>query len=109
MRSSVEAFKLAGGLFLIPFMMAYTGLINTDGDVLGLFIAILQTIAIIIALAVAIEGYLLHELTGTERLLSIASLPVLLFNPAGFWFAGVLLIAVIVGLQWRNREAHPVP
>ena len=107
MKSSVEAFKLAGGLFLIPFMMAYTGLINTDGDLPGLFIAILQTIAIIIALAVAIEGYLLHELTKIERLLSVICLPVLLFNPAGFWFAGVLLITVIVGLQWYHREGQP--
>ena len=108
MRSSVEAFKLAGGLFLIPLMMAYTGLINTDGDLSGLITAILQTIAIIIALAVAIEGYLLHELTRSERLMSVITLPVLLFNPAGLWFIGALLIAAIVALQWHHREHQTV-
>lgn len=30
MRSSVEAFKLAGGLFIIPIMMAYTDIVNTQ-------------------------------------------------------------------------------
>ncbi|MBO9493773.1 hypothetical protein J7438_06700 [Thalassotalea sp. G20_0] len=56
MKASVEAFKLAAGLFVIPMMMAYTGLINTSADLLGLVIATLQTTAIIVAMAMTIEG-----------------------------------------------------
>ena len=102
MRASVEAFKLAAGLFVIPVMMAYTGLINTTGDALGLVIAIVQTTSIIIAMAMVIEGYLLHKLTLVERLMALISLPVLLFDPAGFGLAGTVLILAVVGLQWKN-------
>ena len=96
MKASVEAFKLAAGLFIIPIMMAYTGLINTSGDVFGLMFAVVQTIAIIVAMAVTIEGYLLRKLTLVERLLALISLPVLLFNPAGLGWIGVMMVIIIV-------------
>ncbi|MGI9273908.1 MAG: TRAP transporter permease [Endozoicomonas sp.] len=102
MRASVEAFKLAAGLFVIPVMMAYTGLINTEGDFLGLLLAIVQTAAIIVAMAVVIEGYLLKELKPYERILALVSLPVLLFNPMGLALAGVVLISMLILLQWRS-------
>ncbi|KEI72821.1 TRAP transporter permease [Endozoicomonas elysicola] len=101
MKASVEAFKLAAGLFVIPIMMAYTGLINTAEDPLGLVLATLQTVAIIIAMAMTIEGYLLRKLTVWERLVSSASLPVLLFNPYGGALLGALVVMVLVALQWR--------
>ncbi|MGI9282561.1 MAG: TRAP transporter permease [Endozoicomonas sp.] len=103
MKSSVEAFKLAAGLFLIPIMMAYTGLINTEGDFAGLLMAVAQTIAIIIAMAVAIEGYLIKGLTLLERGLAVISLPVLLFNPAGLGFVGIALVSVLLFMQWQGR------
>ncbi|WP_269078778.1 TRAP transporter permease [Endozoicomonas numazuensis] len=102
MKSSVEAFKLAAGLFLIPVMMAYTGLINTEGDFAGLAIAVVQTVAIIIAMAVAIEGYLIKRLSLLERGVAFISLPILLFNPAGFGFVGVAVVSVLLFMQWRG-------
>ena len=102
MKASVEAFKLAAGLFVIPIMMAYTGLINVTGDALGLLMAIVQTAAIIVAMAVVIEGYLLRKLTLVERLLAFISLPILLFNPAGFGLVGAFLVCVVIGLQWKK-------
>nr|MDT0253641.1 TRAP transporter fused permease subunit [Endozoicomonas sp.] len=101
MKTSVEAFKLAAGLFVIPIMMAYTGLINTTGDILSLALATLKTVAIIIAMAMTIEGYLLRKLTIAERLASLVSLPVLLFNPFGGALLGVVMVGVLAGLQWR--------
>ena len=43
MKSSVEAFKLAGGLFIIPIMMAYTNLVSPGTGMLDLGFSILQT------------------------------------------------------------------
>ena len=103
MKSSVEAFKLAAGLFVIPIMMAYTGLINVSGDTLGLLIATIQTGSIIVAMAMVIEGYLLHKLTLMERLLSLTSLPVLLFDPAGFGLLGTVLVLAVVAMQCRKN------
>ncbi|WP_163387865.1 TRAP transporter permease [Endozoicomonas acroporae] len=101
MKASVEAFKLAAGLFVIPMMMAYTGLINTSADLLGLVIATLQTVAIIVAMAMTIEGYLLRKLNAWERLMALISLPLLLFNPYGGALPGLMVVTVLVALQWR--------
>lgn len=106
-KASVEAFKLAAGLFVIPIMMAYSGLINTDGNVLGFVMGVIQTIAIIIAMALAIEGYLMRKLTYIERIVCLVSLPLLLFNPSGFGLAGLLMVSTVVLLQWHKRASFP--
>ena len=107
MKSSVEAFKLAAGLFVIPLMMAYTGLINTANDLPALMMASVQTIAIIIAMAVAIEGYLLTRLSLVERLIALISAPILLFAPTSVRAVGIVLVFVIVVLQWRQLRQTP--
>ncbi|WP_422138857.1 TRAP transporter permease [Endozoicomonas sp. ALC020] len=104
-KSSVEAFKLAAGLFLIPIVMAYTGLINTGEDFAGLVIAVARTIAIIISMAVVVEGYLIRRLSLLERGLAFSSLPVLLFNPAGLGFLGIFLVMMLLLMQWRATGA----
>lgn len=106
-RSSVEAFKLAAGLFVIPIMMAYSGLINTDGNAFGFVVGVIQTLAIIVAMAMTVEGYLLRPLTRFERCMTGLSLPLLLFNPGGFGLLGLLVTALIIILQWHRRAAFP--
>lgn len=102
-RAAVEAFKLAAGLFVIPVMMAYSGIINTEGDTLGFMISIIQTMAVIVAMAMSVEGYLLRKLTSFERVACIVSLPLLLFNPGGSGLAGLLIVTAVLMLQWHNR------
>ena len=102
MKSSVEAFKLAGGLFMIPIMMAYTDLLNPDAGVMAFAFAILQTATIILALAIAIEGYLLRALSGVERITAFAAVPLVLFNPFGAGFVGMLLILGLLVKQWKT-------
>ena len=107
-RASVEAFKLAAGLFVIPIMMAYSGIINTDGNTLGFTISIIQTTAVIVAMAMSVEGYLLRKLTSVERAACIISLPLLLFNPGGFGLAGLLTVTAVLMLQWHKRASFSV-
>ena len=102
-RASVEAFKLAAGLFVIPIMMAYSGLINTEGNTFGFVIGVLQTLAVIVAMAMAVEGYLLRALSLVERIVCGLSLPLLLFNPAGFGLLGLLVVVALIILQWHRR------
>ena len=102
-KASVEAFKLAAGLFIIPIMMAYSGLINTESNSFGFIVSIVQTTTIIIAMALSVEGYLLRKLSRLERSACIVSLPLILFNPAGFGLAGLLMVAAVLILQWHRR------
>ncbi len=108
MKSSVEAFKLAAGLFVIPLMMAYSGLINTGGETFDFILSVLMTLAIIIAMALGIEGYLLRKLTLIERIICLLSMPLLMFDPAGYGFTGLILVTGIIAVQWIYREDKTV-
>ena len=103
MKSSVEAFKLAGGLFIIPIMMAYTDLVNSDAGVVDLTFSIIQTLTIIMAIAVAIEGYLLRPLTGVERLLAFLTIPLVMLDPFGAGFLGIVIMIGLILVQWKGR------
>ncbi|MCE7534636.1 TRAP transporter permease [Aliivibrio fischeri] len=103
MKSSVEAFKLAGGLFIIPIMMAYTDLVDSSAGAWSLTLSIVQTLTIIIAIAVSIEGYLLRVLTTAERLLAFSTIPLILLNPFGAGFVGIIMIAGLILTQWRGK------
>lgn len=103
MKSSVEAFKLAGGLFMIPIMMAYTDLLNPDASMMAFAFAIVQAATIIVAIAISIEGYLLRPLSNIERLVAFLAAPWVLFNPFSTGFMGVLVILALIGLQWKSR------
>ncbi|WP_413699447.1 TRAP transporter permease [Psychromonas sp. KJ10-10] len=104
MKSSVEAFKLAGGLFIIPIMMAYSDLVTPGASIFELGLSIIQTLTVIVAIAISIEGHLLRKLTFVERVLSLCAIPVILINPFGFGFVGIILMATLLLIQWRDRE-----
>jgi TRAP transporter 4TM/12TM fusion protein len=104
MKSSVEAFKLAGGLFIIPIMMAYTSIVNPNDGMPALLFSIVQTLTIIVAIAIAIEGYLIRSLNMVERLVALFAIPLLLMNPFGLGPLGIAIIVGLIVIQWRSRE-----
>lgn len=104
MKSSVEAFKLAGGLFIIPIMMAYTSIVNLNDGMPALLFSIVQTLTIIVAIAIAIEGYLIRSLNMVERLVALLAIPLLLLNPFGLGPLGIVIIIGLIVIQWRSRE-----
>ncbi len=104
MKSSVEAFKLAGGLFIIPIMMAYTSIVNPNDGMPALLFSIVQTLTIIVAIAIAIEGYLIRSLNMVERLVALLAIPLLLLNSFGLGPLGIVIIIGLIVIQWRSRE-----
>ncbi|GAM59526.1 fused permease component [Vibrio ishigakensis] len=108
MRSSVEAFKLAGGLFIIPIMMAYTDIVNTQDGVVAVLLSVAQTLAIIIAVAISIEGYLLKSLKLVERVVAFIAIPLLLLNPYNLGILGAALVLGIFLLQLKSQRAESV-
>lgn len=105
MKSSVQAFKLAQGFFLIPAMMAFSGLIWSQNESSLEFIeSIVACIALIVSFAGAIEGYLFKTLSTPKRiaLLALALTTLLLPNPYRLITIG--LIFVVVLLEYRNGK-----
>ncbi|QIA63491.1 TRAP transporter fused permease subunit [Vibrio astriarenae] len=106
MRSAVQAFKLAQGFFLIPMMMAFSGLIWVDGEVASFVLATLSTIALIIAFAGSIEGYMFGRLTGVERIIWLVTAIVMVFGTAALEIGGMIVLAGLVA--WNMRKSQSV-
>ena len=104
MKAAVQAFKLAQGFFIIPIMMAFSGLIWMDGQNIDFVIAIILTIGLIIAFAGSIEGRLATKLSVPARALLLVSgfamlVPYLYIN-----IAGIAVIVVITFINYRLSQ-----
>ncbi|MGL6258688.1 TRAP transporter permease [Vibrio sp. WXL210] len=105
MRSAVQAFKLAQGFFLIPMMMAFSGLIWVDGQLASFAIATLSTIALIIAFAGSIEGYMFGRLSAIERLFWLLTALCMVFGSVTVELVGIVVLMALMGWNLRRQQA----
>ncbi|WP_165314046.1 TRAP transporter permease [Vibrio ziniensis] len=104
MRSAVQAFKLAQGFFLIPAMMAFSGLIWVEGEHLHFTIGIISTISLFVAFAGGIEGRLFVPLLLWQRaVLLCMALGVLFLSDLNRLLALVVIIVVCL-LNYRQQN-----
>lgn len=101
MKSAVQAFKLAQGFFLIPLMMVFSGLIYVEGEMIEFITATLMTIAMIVAFAGGIEGYLFNPISKSQRVVWIAIAATILLGSNIFAMAS---IALLIGLMTLNKK-----
>ena len=105
MRSAVEAFKLANGLFVIPLMMAYSPLLLTSElgwlPVLG---AAVVTMTMIIAVAVCVEGYLFTEVAKVSRWASLLVAGLLVYPNDVSHVAGLVLAAAVFAKNYLDSR-----
>jgi TRAP-type uncharacterized transport system fused permease subunit len=107
MQSAVEAFKLAAGLFIVPVMMAYSGLLMIEGVSFASGVwSIFVTLALIAVVAMAAEGYAL-ELTSTiERWALVVAAALLIVADNRARLVGLLVAAATLGAHaLRVRKA----
>lgn len=103
MRSAIEAVKLAKGLFIIPLMMVYSGLIWTDGITGMEFIAaILMTLGVIAALAFLLENRVFCKLHSIERLLFVLAIGLMLYHDALSDWIGLALLCAACGMNYAR-------
>ena len=106
MKSAIQAFKLAQGFFIIPIMMAFSGLIWMEGQNIDFVIAIILTIGLIIAFAGTIEGRLATKLSIPARALLLVSgfamlVPYLYINIAG---VAVIVVTTLINYRLSQNE-----
>ncbi|WP_017603392.1 TRAP transporter permease [Nocardiopsis alkaliphila] len=120
MRSGVSAWKFAKGLYLIPLLMAYSALMEVDGPVLDLIMAIVTGAVALAAGAMAIEGWFLRRTLPAERIALGLSAALVLIAPewtgwveallsvhvASHWFVllGTVACTVLITLQVINHR-----
>ncbi|CAG22377.1 TRAP transporter permease [Photobacterium profundum] len=105
MKSAVQAFKLAQGFFLIPIMMAFSGLIYSGDNISGFVFAIITTIGLILAFAGSIEGRLINPLSLIERGILFMLAGSIIFTDSWIRMVGVAIIAAIVLFNIRPKSS----
>ncbi|MDA7745936.1 TRAP transporter fused permease subunit [Psychromonas sp.] len=108
MKSAVQAFKLAQGFFIIPIMMAFSGLIWVQGENVNFAIAIVLTIGLIIAFAGTIEGRLATSLSLIARVILFASGFALLVPQLYLNGAALLAILVVAVTNYRLSKTEEI-
>ena len=106
MRSAVEAFKLASGLFVIPLMMAYTPLlldgVNGWGDVL---FAALLTLSLIVTIAMLSERFLFDVVTLPYVLVGLVAIGLLLVPQTWVRIVGIAVVLALILLNYRASRS----
>jgi TRAP-type uncharacterized transport system fused permease subunit len=105
MKSAIQAFKLAQGFFLIPAMMAFSGLIYSGDNMSGFVFAIITTIGLILAFAGSIEGRLINPLSLIERSILFMLAGGIIFTDSWIRIVGVAIIAAIVLFNMRSQSS----
>ncbi|OJI23836.1 hypothetical protein VVNSV5830_02599 [Vibrio vulnificus] len=111
MRTGLTAWKIAKGLYLVPLLIAYTGLVSWDVTTVLVtgFFAIFGTYALIGAL----EGYLEGQINWLLRLALAASGALMVWHDVPLWLrvASLIIFAVIFvysGRQYQAQQAAAV-
>lgn len=100
-QTALAAWKYAKGLYLIPFLMAYTPLL-LNGPPAEVAWAIGAGLLGLVAFAVFLEGYLLRPTTWPERGLLAAATVGLLSPQRWLDYLGLVTIVAVLALQWRR-------
>lgn len=108
MRSAVQAFKLAQGFFIIPIMMAFSGLIWMEGQNIDFIIAVVLTIGLIIAFAGTIEGRLATKLPISARALLLVAGITMLVPYLYINLIGLAVIAMTTLVNYRLSKSENI-
>jgi len=106
MKAAVQAFKLAQGFFIIPLMMAFSGLIWLDGEHTDFILAIISTIGLIIAFAGFIEGRLVTTLSLVNRLFLLAAGFAMLAHHFYTSVPGIIVITIVTILNYKKYKTE---
>jgi len=108
MRTGVEAWKFAKGLYLIPLFMVFNPEIVLGGDWWYVGWTVVTAFAALGAFAAAIEGYLFTRMLWFSRILATAVMIGIFYPNHLVEIAGFVLIVVVLLLNFaRSRRDAP--
>jgi TRAP transporter 4TM/12TM fusion protein len=106
METSLQAWKFAKGLYLIPLFMVFNESIILGGDLPVVIWNGLIAIVALAGFAVALEGHLWRPMPIWQRALIVPGVVAVFWPSVGIEAAGAGLILLILGLnRWQGRSA----
>ena len=104
METSVQAWKYAKGLYLIPLFMVFNQEIILGGPLPLLIWSGAIAIIALVAFAAALEGYLWSPMPVWQRVLLVPGVVAIFWPDLRVEVAGVALILVVLALNWRGAR-----
>jgi TRAP transporter 4TM/12TM fusion protein len=104
MRTGVEAWKFAKGLYLIPLFMVYNPEIILSRNPFVVGWNILVALAALGAFAAALEGYMFTRMLWISRLLVTAGMVMVFWPSALIEAAGFATILLVLGINLTKRS-----
>ncbi|MFP4238241.1 MAG: TRAP transporter permease, partial [Rhodosalinus sp.] len=107
LETSVQAWKFAKGLYLIPLFMVYNPEIIQGGPLPVLLWTGLTAILALVAFAAALEGWLFTRMDWVSRAAMVPATVGIFYPDIRFEIAGALAIALILGWNWVVSRRAP--
>lgn len=98
LRTGIESWKIAKGLYLIPLLFCYTPILF-EGEVWRVLETVISATLGLLAFAIVFEGFHLTRLSRFPRLLFALAAFLLLWPDIVFHIAGLALFVVLSGIQ----------
>ncbi|MBA7687551.1 hypothetical protein ES703_96015 [subsurface metagenome] len=110
MRTGFASWKLAKGLYIIPFLFAYTPILF-EGPVIEVIITALSALLGLLGFTVCWEGYLLRKMNIGERAITVLATVFLFWPDNLIKVLGFIILAAIYLFQRVSikRQAQRVP
>ncbi|MFG1496819.1 TRAP transporter permease [Saccharospirillum sp. HFRX-1] len=110
METSVQSWKFAKGLYLIPLFFVFNPIIIEGGPLLLLLWNGLIVILALVAFAAVIEGYLFAPLPIWQRLVLTAAVIAIFYPSLAFEIAGVITMVALLSVNaWSSSRHRDAP
>lgn len=105
MKTALTATKLAIGAFIVPYVFALNpALLFIDTSFFEVILITITSLVGIYAVAASLQGYLLHNMTWLERIISLIGGLLLIYPGLTTDIIGVCLIGVVVLVQIITKK-----
>ncbi|MDP2646335.1 MAG: TRAP transporter fused permease subunit [Desulfobacterales bacterium] len=105
-RIGITAVQLAIAAFTVPFVFVFRPALLMIGSPVEILVALAVGMAVITALASALEGWLLTRLNGLQRLLLATGAVGLIPLHLAMNIGAILLLGLVLVWQVRHRQRH---
>ena len=106
MRTALQAWKMAKGLYLIPLFMVYNPELITGGETWYVIWTIVVAFVALLAFAAALEGYLFTKMAWYSRILAVIGLVLIFYPTFTFEVIGMVCMSIVVLINLTRHRAE---
>ena len=106
MKTALQAWKMAKGLYLIPLFMVYNPELITGGETWYYVWTIVIAFVALLAFAAALEGYLFTRMAWYSRILATIGLVLIFYPSFTYEVIGLAVMAAVITINLGRHRAE---